>query len=229
MNKTLTRIIAAGTGRKSRLHDEKGNFIGINRLLFNVPRAISSGLLRIGLNYRPELPWISYSAIKELEKNLTKKSRVLEFGSGMSTIWYARHSGEVYSVEDCKPWFEKIGSIIIRNRIGNIHLFFSDKLEEYSKYMTNDSVGFDLIMVDGNYRGACVAAAITLLKPGGIFYLDNSDRGIISDDTETRLAESIILEHARVNHAEIIYYTDFAPTTFFAQQGLMLKMPRQKQ
>ena len=225
----MTRMITAGPGRKSRLHDEKGNFIGAKRLLFNVPRAIISGLLRLGFKYRPALPWISYSAINDLKNYLTKSSRVLEFGSGMSTVWYAKHAGEVYSVEDCEPWFEKISNIIGKNEIKNIHLYFSDRLTEYSSYMNGDATGFDLIIVDGNYRGACVTHAINLLRPGGILYLDNSDRGLISEDSVTRLAEYAILEHTRINHAEIVYYTDFAPTTFFAQQGLMMKKPRQVQ
>jgi hypothetical protein len=62
---------------------------------------------------------------------------------------------------------------------------------------------------------------IKLLKPGGIFYLDNSDRGIKSKDAETRLAEGTILRFAEERHAEVFHFTDFAPTQFFVQQGLM--------
>lgn len=227
MTKILTRLISAGPNRKSRLHDEKNNFVGIQRLLLNAPRALISGLLRILFNYRPALPWISYSAIEELSRNLNKKARVLEFGSGMSTIWYAKHAGEVFSVEDCKPWFDKVSSIIQQNNIKNVNLAYFEDQDRYSKFMKDDNFGFDLIMVDGNYRDACVSNAINLLRPGGIFYLDNSDRGIISKDPATRTAETVILNHARINHAEIIHYTDFAPTALFAQQGLMIKMPRQ--
>lgn len=223
----IKKIIAAGPHRKSRLHDEKGNFVGFERLFLNCPKAIFSGILRILFDYRPGIPWISYSAIDELEVFLTKSSRVLEFGSGMSTIWYAKHAGEVYSVEDCKPWFEKVGNFIKKNNITNINLKFSSDLNSYSQFMENDPTGFDLIMVDGNYRSTCVNNAIKLVRPGGSFYLDNSDRGVTSNDTDTRRAEDIILQFAQEKNATVIYFTDFAPGTFFVQQGLMIKLPNQ--
>lgn len=223
----LKKIIAAGPGRKSRLHDEKGNFVGFHQLFLNGPRAILTGVLRIVFHYRPELPWISYSAIYELGSFLTKSSRVLEFGSGMLTIWYAKHAGEVYSVEDSKPWFEKIGNFIKNNNISNINLTFSSNLNDYSQFMSNDHAGFDLVMVDGNYRSSCVSHAIRLLRPGGVFYLDNSDRGVTSNDSDTRLAEEVILQFAQEKKAKVIYFTDFAPGTFFVQQGLMIKLPGQ--
>lgn len=220
----LRKIISAGPGRKSRLHDEKDNFVGFKRLLLNAPHATLTGLLRLSVGYRPELPWISYSAIGVLEKFLTKTSRVLEFGSGMSTIWYAKHGGEVYSVEDCKPWFDKVGDLIEHKNIKNINLHFASGLNEYSQFMTNDDAGFDLIMIDGNHRSACVAHAIKLLKSGGILYLDNSDRDTKIKSGDTRLAEELALQFARERHAQVTYFTDFAPTQFFVQQGLMVKL-----
>ena len=182
-------------------------------------------MARILFDYRPGLPWISYSAIEELEIFLNRSSRMLEFGSGMSTIWYSKHAGEVYSVEDCKPWFEKVGDLIKCKNINNVTLEFANELDDYSKFMCHDQAGFDLIMVNGNYRGACVENAIKLLRPGGVFYLDNSDRGVASKDTDMRRAEEIILRFAEERSAKVVYYTDFAPTTFFVQQGLMIKLP----
>lgn len=221
----LKRIISAGPSRKSRLHDEKDNFIGLKRLFLHAPHAVLTGLLRLSIGYRPGLPWISYSAIAELEKFLTNTSRVLEFGSGMSTIWYAKHAGEVCSVEDCKPWFDKVSDLIERKNIENISLHFANGLSEYSQLMANDDAGFDLIIVDGNHRSACIAHATNLLKTGGILYLDNSDRDTKVVSGDTRLAEELALQFARERHAQVTYFTDFAPTQFFVQQGLMIKLP----
>jgi predicted O-methyltransferase YrrM len=221
----LTKIVAAGPGRRSRLHDEKGNFIGFKRLLQNGPRAISSGVLRLAAGYRPATPWISYAAIDLLEKFLHKNSRVLEFGSGMSTIWYAKRAGEVYAVEDSCPWHARVVDLISRAHLQNVHLHYAEQTDEYSQFMANDPAGFDLIVVDGNYRHKCTIEALPLLRNGGIFYLDNSDRGVISKDADTRKAEAAILEFARERSAEISWFTDFAPTQFFVQQGLMIKLP----
>lgn len=221
----LTKIVAAGPGRRSRLHDEKGNFIGFKRLLQNGPRAISSGLLRLAFGYRPVTPWISYAAIDSLEKFLRRNSRVLEFGSGMSTIWFAKRAGEVYAVEDSGPWHARVVDLISRAHLRNVHLHYAERIDEYRQFMANDTAGFDLIVVDGICRHQCTITALPLLRNGGIFYLDNSDRGVISRDEDSRKAEAAILEFARERSAEVNWFTDFAPTQFFVQQGLMVKLP----
>lgn len=221
----LTKIVAAGPGRRTRLHDEEGNFIGVRRLLASAPRAVSSGLLRLAFGYRPRIPWISYDAIKLLDRFLQRNSRVLEFGSGMSTIWYARRAGEVYAVEDSEPWHARVASLISSERLPNVRLQHSADVDEYSRFMAHDARGFDLVVVDGNYRYRCTMAALPLLRKGGIFYLDNSDRGVVSADEDTRRAKAAILAFARERNAEITFFTDFAPTQFFVQQGLMIKLP----
>lgn len=91
--------------------------------------------------------------------------------------------------------------------------------------MANDVTGFDLIVVDGHQRSACMAHSTKLLKPGGILYLDNSDKHSSPAGGDTRLAESYALAFAEEKSADIIYLTDFAPTQLFVQQGLMIKTP----
>lgn len=221
----LAKIIAAGPERRSRLHDEKGNFIGLRRLLRSGPRAISSGLLRLASGHRPAMPWISYAAIDSLDRFLHKNSRVLEFGSGMSTIWYAKRAGEVYAVEDSGPWYARVVDLVSRAHLRNVHLQYAEQADAYSRFMASDSAGFDLIVVDGNYRYRCTVEALPLLRSGGIFYLDNSDRGVTSKDEDTREAEAAIHAFARQRNAEVTWFTDFAPTQFFVQQGLMIKLP----
>lgn len=211
--------------RKSRLHDEKGNFVGWNRFLRHFPHAASTGVLRISVGYRPQIPWISYDAIKTLRQFLTKDSRVLEFGSGMSTLWYANYAGEVCSVEDYLPWYQKVSGFLGKTMIENVNYCFADSSEAYCSFMSNDTAGFDLIMVDGSNRSACIANSLKLLKPGGILYLDNSDKHSGAEGGDTRIAEACALTYAKEKAAAITYFTDFAPTQFFVQQGLMIKTP----
>lgn len=212
--------------RKSRLHDEKGNFVGWWRLLHHAPLAFSTGLLRVFLDYRPEIPWIAYDAIKLLKKFLNKGSRVLEFGSGMSTLWYAKLANQVYSVEDCQLWYNKVDTLLKAKSVTNVEYYFAKTPEEYCTFMAHDSVGFDLIMIDGSQRSACVAQSIKLLRSGGILYLDNSDKHSTSEGGDTRLAESYALAFAQQQSAKITYITDFAPTQFFVQQGLLIQLPK---
>lgn len=140
--------------------------------------AVVTGFLHFCFGYNPELPWISYSAIKLLTRFLHKESRVLEFGSGMSTIWYAGHAGEVFSV-----------------------------------------------MVDGSHRSKCIAHAAKLLKPGGILYLDNSDKDSAGKGGDMRVAEELARSFAKGMKAQIRTFTDFAPTQFFVEQCMVVKLP----
>lgn len=77
--------------------------------------------------------------------------------------------------------------------------------------------GFDLIMVDGEYRADCVEVARSCLRPGGMVYLDNSD---VEPDAKKNLARL-----AKERGATIRLFTDFAPTAFFVNQGMLATFP----
>lgn len=218
----FTKIIY-GNRRYSRLHDEKGNVINLIDFFKHAPIAIISGLLRVTLNYRPNLPWISYSAIKYLKGFLSNEKKVLEFGSGMSTIWYAKNAKFVYSVEDSGPWYKAVKKIIKKNNIENIEYEFLSG-DEYANYKNSSNEKYDLIMIDGKNRHECALNAITLINEDGIIYLDNSDKHADIADGDTKLAEMVLLDFAENNNAKVIYFTDFSPTSFFVQQGMLVKM-----
>lgn len=221
----LTKLLIGEPTRKSRLHDEKGNFVDPGKLILHGPQALATGMLRLAFGYRPAMPWISYSAISILKSHLNKSSRVLEFGSGMSTIWYARHAGQVCSVEDYKPWFDKVEKLIASRNLKNIDYRFANSKDSYGRFKIGDNEGFDLVMVDGSHRSICVANAAKLLRPGGILYLDNSDKDSGPGGGDMRAAETLALNFARERNAQIEYFTDFAPTQLFVQQGLLIRLP----
>ena len=89
--------------------------------------------------------------------------------------------------------------------------------------MESSKLKFDLIMVDGSYRSLCVEKSFKLLNNGGIFYLDNSDKDSSGKGGDMRLAEDLAIKYAKEIGAEVTYFTDFAPTQLFGQQGLMIK------
>jgi predicted O-methyltransferase YrrM len=221
----LTKVISGDTLRISRLHDEKGNFAGWKNVALHAAPAVVTGFFHFCFGYNPELPWISYSAIKLLTRFLHKKSRVLEFGSGMSTIWYAGRAGEVFSVEDCPPWYEKVTKIIRKKGLDNITYRLAESDSEYYTFMSQDTIGFDLIMVDGSHRSKCIAHAEKLLKPGGILYLDNSDKDSAGKGGDMRVAEELSRSFAKASNAQIRTFTDFAPTQFFVEQCMIVKLP----
>ena len=81
----LKKIIREAREKKSRLHDEKGNFVGFQQTSCQWAKKRSFLEWRASLlDYRPETPWISYSAIEELEIIIDiDVLRILQIGSGM--------------------------------------------------------------------------------------------------------------------------------------------------
>src|SRR5688572_10886253 len=52
-----------------------------------------------------EVPWFSFEAIEFLDQFLKPHMIVAEYGSGGSTIFFARRAAFVYSIEDNRDWY----------------------------------------------------------------------------------------------------------------------------
>ncbi|MEJ0030725.1 MAG: hypothetical protein WDO15_10305 [Bacteroidota bacterium] len=211
--------------RKTRFHDEKGNKVSTRDFIVNGPKALMSlvGLKLFGM--RPEKPWLSYNGISYLDKFLNKNKTVLEFGSGMSTVWFAKKSGKVYSAENYEPWHTKVSGILKSKGMSNVQYSFLEG-NAFSSYMADSGIKFDLVLVDGYGREKCMDTAIKVINDrDGIIYLDNSDKDsnpAFAKD-RTREAEDKLLAFAKSKGGEVTYFSDFAPTAFFVQQGLMAR------
>ncbi len=224
MTSIVKKLLAGAPARKTRLHDEKGNLISVSRFVRNGPRAFLTGMARIAFDARPISPWISYDARAVIERLLPgKKISVLEYGSGMSTVWHAQRSGIVVSVEDFKPWFDKVERILKDRGIGNVAYIYEPAPEKYSNAGGFDPTAkFDLIVVDGSHRDQCVLSAVNQVSLSGMIYLDNSDKSVDKTTGDIPRAREILLRFAEETGREITYFTDFAPTQFFVQQGMLI-------
>lgn len=120
------------------------------------------------------LPWYTYPAIEFLSQLDFTARHVFEFGSGMSTLFWAQRAQDVVSVEDDDRWFETMSARVP----DNVRLQHEADLSRFAH--TIDPEGeFDVIVVDGPARGRtrlkCCRAALTHLREGGLVILDNSD------------------------------------------------------
>jgi hypothetical protein len=81
-------------------------------------------------------------------------------------------------------------------------------------------------------RSACVQTALQRIKPDAILYLDNSDKyphggdARLAEEWYTRLTEEWLLTAARERGGRVLYFTDFAPTDLFVNQGMMVLLGR---
>jgi SAM-dependent methyltransferase len=146
---------------------------------------------------RLDVPWWTYDAIERVEDFLKSRERprVFEYGSGASTVWLANRAHEVISVDHDANWIEFSRSRLAELGNAKVELvpadpqpvadrrFLSGKsgyhgqtFKAYVEAINRWPGTFDLIVVDGRARAACLAKAADRLAQGGMIVFDNSHR-----------------------------------------------------
>jgi hypothetical protein len=124
-------------------------------------------------NNKP-VPWITYPAINYIENLELKNKEVFEYGCGNSTLYFAKRSKRIVSVENNLHWYKKIKEK--SKKYNNLFLEYKNNEKSYSRHIRESSKKFDLILIDGMFRFACTKEAVKKLNTGGIILVDNIDR-----------------------------------------------------
>jgi SAM-dependent methyltransferase len=153
-----------------------------------IPRCLAHNILNGKSPLDLELPWFSYAAIDFLQDYLKPHMTVCEYGSGGSTLFFARRVKSVFSIEDNPHWFELVSRRLQQKCIRNVTLQlcpfdFKNPVDfEHSAYLNAiPDEFFDVIVVDGSeewtpVRPICFAKAEGKIKPSGILVVDDSWR-----------------------------------------------------
>ena len=120
------------------------------------------------------LPWYTYPATEFLRQLDFSDRTVFEYGSGMSSIFWAKKAKRVVSVEDDERWCDTLRTMLP----SNAELIYEPDLAKFPNVIAPREQ-FDVIVVDGPARGRtrlkCCRAAFPHLRDGGLIILDNSD------------------------------------------------------
>ena len=163
--------------------------------LLRKPRLIPGYLKTSLLRKSPlelQLPWWSTDAIRAVEKLVTPATTVFEYGTGGSTLFLARRTKTVKSVEDDEGWLQNTQDALDAMNLTNVTLCFEpydfSNLKDFEKssYLNGLDQSHDLIVIDGqdNYhfeqslsaRTICFRHAQILIEPGGAIVVDDSWR-----------------------------------------------------
>jgi hypothetical protein len=117
------------------------------------------------------IPWYTYPAIEYLSTFDLRQRKVFEYGSGQSSLYWARQAGEVVSVEHDATWFEQVKAKMPANH----RLFLKTEPGAYVSLIETFGHRFDVIVIDGRYRTKCAEVAPKVLADGGLLVLDNAD------------------------------------------------------
>lgn len=150
------------------------------------PRYVTDRVRRLVYEWRnPEAPWLTPEAVHFSDRMLRKSDRGLEWGSGRSTVWFAKRVGSLISVEHDQRWFAKVRSTLKAEGIKNVDYYFrAGSSQDESSPAPPDYVAvadrfpdgtFDFVLVDGLCRALCALKAVSKLKGGGLLILDNAN------------------------------------------------------
>lgn len=128
------------------------------------------------------LPWMTYPFIEFIEKKLQPHHTIFEFGSGSSTLFFAKKVAKVVAIESSEKWHEIMKLRLLEHNIKNVELIFMPNALtnfEYENCAANYAKNFskfDFIIIDSLKRFECAKNSINAIKPTGAIVLDDSER-----------------------------------------------------
>lgn len=146
-------------------------------------------------NSRPFTSQNTWEIVSKFYMSLPEAPRILEYGSGISTFYHLKNleekGGELVSVEHDPSWFRMLNKTLSKEFKSSKKVKFKYLLrknhgrtgcgtfEEFKDYVTAPEGKFDVIIVDGRARKACVNYVLdnNLLKKGGMMVLFEAGRG----------------------------------------------------
>ena len=142
-----------------------------------------SNLIPKNESSEPPKPWMASEEIAAIEKLLEPDDRMLEFGSGRSTLWLSSLVKEIHSIEHNASWAAEVSSAAA----SNVHVhcrepefahvgFTPAKPGQFESYLAVPDelqIEFDVALIDGRARiEAAVNVAPCLRSGGWLFFHD---------------------------------------------------------
>jgi predicted O-methyltransferase YrrM len=123
--------------------------------------------------------------VEILEDRLKPGDVGLEWGSGRSTLWFARRVTHLTSVEHNDHWYKRIKKLLSDKDLDNVDLLYAPleskdgaKPSYISVAAKLPKASLDFVLIDGRLRDKCTQLALQLLKPGGMLIIDDAARYI---------------------------------------------------
>ena len=142
-----------------------------------------------------DVPWWTLTSIERVERWIASRDgrvRVFEYGSGASTAWLARRCEHVTSVEHDAAFARFITPLlayenvtlhlvepqrpVLQPLVGSSRRGYEDC--DFSAYVDRIAGDrrYDLVVIDGRARVACLERAVRFLAEDGLIVFDNSGR-----------------------------------------------------
>lgn len=207
MSNTIQQVAAAQSksGFSHKNHVVSKNWSNPNYWKYRILRPVIKLRYKAFRKKNSPTPWLSPAATLFFDEWLTKEHIGVEFGSGVSTIFFAKRTKKMVVIEHYKPWYDKVVELFKKHDIDTVdYRFVAQQKEEeikvnpalfesfdlaardfnprwdYLNYFTIlsdlEKNSVDFVLVDGRARPECLFMSLDKLKSGGLMVLDNSER-----------------------------------------------------
>ena len=131
---------------------------------------------------KPDAPWLTAASVEILESWLRVSDVGLEWGSGRSTLWFAKRTSLLHSVEHDVGWGQRVSaqldgepSLRVKYHLAEDGTSGRPDSAYVGVVRLLDDESVDYCLVDGVSRDHCANAALDKLKPGGLLIVDNAN------------------------------------------------------
>ena len=129
---------------------------------------LESSKKNIPVNDKNEImPMYTYPCYEWLDSIDWNDSKVFEYGTGYSTIWWQNKNVDYHAVEDNKQWHDMIED--------KTNIEYKPGHHKYIESIYKYDFKFDVIVIDGVVRFDCIKPALEKIKDDGMIIYDNSD------------------------------------------------------
>ena len=129
---------------------------------------LESSKKNIPVNDKNEvMPMYTYPCYEWLNSIDWNGSKVFEYGTGYSTIWWQNKNVDYHAVEDNKQWHDMIED--------KTNIEYKPGHHKYIESIYKYDFKFDVIVIDGVVRFNCIKPALERIKDDGIIIFDNTD------------------------------------------------------
>lgn len=108
-------------------------------------------------------PWLTHGALDEISSWALADKRVLEWGAGHSTLWWALRCLEVHAIESSPEWVSWVCKNALPTKTRTCVYYRPAEDPNYPRVPTG--LRPDIVVVDGAQRTNCILEALTLSRP----------------------------------------------------------------
>lgn len=120
-------------------------------------------------------PWLTFGAIIALESIVNKEIKVLEFGSGGSTIFWAKNCKSVKSYETNPQWYKDVKQKT--ENLKNVKIILCDRHGMSLGLKSEPDDSYDIVLIDSDPKHSrrldLTNNAVSKIKTSGWLVIDN--------------------------------------------------------